>query len=187
MKQSKNKNKIAKMAYASLFAALVCVSTIMVQIPTPTNGYFNLGDAMVLLSGWLLGPVYGVAAAAIGSMLADVFTSFFIYAPATFVIKGAVALLGYFISRALMLMMKKHIGVAYVLSAVIGELAMVLGYFLFEALIVGYGFAGALLSVPNNMAQGAVCIVIGSALLLALHKTRITERFLNKHHFIRKD
>ena len=83
-----------------------------------------------------------------------------------------------------MLVMKKHIGAAYVLSAVVGELAMVLGYFLFEAVIVGYGFAGALLSVPNNMAQGVVCIVIGSALLFALHKTKITERFLGKYNFI---
>ena len=27
----------------------------VVQIPSPMNGYVNLGDCFVLLSGWLLG------------------------------------------------------------------------------------------------------------------------------------
>ena len=39
--------------------ALTCVLTLAVKIPTPTKGYLNLGDCAVLLSGWLLGPVWG--------------------------------------------------------------------------------------------------------------------------------
>ena len=101
MKQTQHKNKLVKLVFTSLFAALVCVSTMMIKIPTSTNGYVHLGDAMVLLSGFLLGPLYGVIAAAIGSMFADVFGSYFIYAPATFIIKGMTALLGYFVARAM--------------------------------------------------------------------------------------
>lgn len=63
--------KILKLVLAAMFASMVCVATMVIKIPTPTNGYVNLGDCIVLLSGWLLGPVYGVAAASVGSMLAD--------------------------------------------------------------------------------------------------------------------
>lgn len=68
-----NDKKIRKLVLAALLAALVCVATMVVQIPSPMQGYVNLGDCFVLLSGWLLGPWYGFAAGGIGSMLADIF------------------------------------------------------------------------------------------------------------------
>jgi uncharacterized membrane protein len=59
-----NDKKIRKLVLAALLAALVCVATMVVQIPSPMQGYVNLGDCFVLLSGWLLGPWYGFAASA---------------------------------------------------------------------------------------------------------------------------
>ena len=88
-----NDKKIRKLVLAALLAALVCVATMVVQIPSPMQGYVNLGDCFVLLSGWLLGPWYGFAAGGIGSMLADLFLGYGHYAPGTFVIKGLVALI----------------------------------------------------------------------------------------------
>ena len=88
-----NDKKIRKLVLAALLAALVCVATMVVQIPSPMQGYVNLGDCFVLLSGWLLGPWYGFAAGGIGSMLADLFLGYAHYAPGTLVIKGLVALL----------------------------------------------------------------------------------------------
>jgi uncharacterized membrane protein len=120
-------------------------------------------------------------------MLADVFTSFFIYAPATFLIKGLVAFLGFVIARALRHVVKKHETIAYVVSGIIAELAMVLGYYLFEAMFIGYGFVGALLSVPNNLMQGIVCVIFGTALFMVLNKIQIVKRFLNQHGFSGKD
>ena len=61
-----NDKKIRKLVLAALLAALVCVATMVVQIPSPMQGYVNLGDCFVLLSGWLLGPWYGFAAGGIG-------------------------------------------------------------------------------------------------------------------------
>ena len=61
--------KIRTMVTAAVLAALSCVATMVVQIPSPMNGYVNLGDCFVLLSGWLLGPWWGAAAGGIGSML----------------------------------------------------------------------------------------------------------------------
>ena len=56
--------KVRKLVLSALMAALVYVATSIIQIPSPVNGYVNLGDCFVLLSGWLLGPWYGAAAAA---------------------------------------------------------------------------------------------------------------------------
>jgi len=64
-------NKMVRLVLTGLLTALVCVATMVIKIPTPTNGYVNIGDAMVLISGWLLGPAYGFFAAGGGSALAD--------------------------------------------------------------------------------------------------------------------
>ena len=58
-----NHDKLLKLVLAALFAAMCCAATMLIHIPVPaTNGYINLGDAMVLLAALLLGPVYGAAA-----------------------------------------------------------------------------------------------------------------------------
>ena len=57
-------NKILRLVFTGLLTALVCVATMVIKIPVPaTGGYLNLGDAFVLISGWLLGPAYGFFAA----------------------------------------------------------------------------------------------------------------------------
>ena len=84
--------RIRKLVYAALMAALTYVATMVIQIPSPMQGYVNLGDCCVLLSGWLLGPWWGGAAAGIGSMLTDLLNGYAHYAPGTFVIKGCMAI-----------------------------------------------------------------------------------------------
>ena len=86
-------NKTRKIVLAALLASLTCVATMLIKVPSPLKGYVNLGDCVVLLSGWILSPLYGFFAAGIGSALADIFSGYVIYAPATFVIKGAMALI----------------------------------------------------------------------------------------------
>ena len=77
----------------ALFAALACVATMSIRIPTPgTGGYIHPGDAIVILAGIILGPVYGMLAGGIGSALSDLIGGYFVYVPITLVIKGLVAL-----------------------------------------------------------------------------------------------
>ena len=93
--------KTRKLVYAALFAALTCVMTMIVKIPVPaTGGYVNLGDCVVLLAGWVLGPMYGGAAAGLGSMLADLVSGYPLYAPGTFVIKACMAVCAWAVFRA---------------------------------------------------------------------------------------
>ena len=53
----------------ALLAALSCVATLVIRIPSPTGGYMNLGDTVVLLGAYLLGGAYGAAAGGIGPAL----------------------------------------------------------------------------------------------------------------------
>ena len=81
--------KLKKLILTALFAALACIATMIMKIPTPgTGGYIHVGDAIVILSGVVLGPWYGFAAAGLGSCMADLIGGYFIYVPITFVIKG---------------------------------------------------------------------------------------------------
>lgn len=62
-----------KLVIGALMAALTCIATMIIKIPTPTLGYIHLGDGLVLLCGIVLGPLGGALSAGIGSMFADIF------------------------------------------------------------------------------------------------------------------
>ena len=157
-------DKLIKLVLAALFAALTCVATMLIHIPMPaTNGYINLGDGMVLLGAFLLGPAYGFAAGGLGSMLADLLLGYASYAPGTFIIKGLTALVAALILRALS---GKFSGL--VAGSAVGEVVMVLGYFAYESLALGYGIAAAA-SIPGNAIQGAAGMVVGILAYKALH------------------
>ncbi len=176
--------KIKKLTMSALLAALTAVSVLVVQIPMPGTGYLNLGDGIVLLCGLLLGPLYGAAAAGIGSAIADLISGYVIYAPATLVIKGLTAVTAYKVFKALSGKdgggaiaknaiseeARKKVVPHTVFSGIIGELVMVIGYLLYEGLVVLRGgslaasFSAALSSVPFNLIQGAAG-VLASAIL----------------------
>ena len=162
--------KIRKMVLAAMLAALVTVATMVVRIPSPTNGYVNLGDCFVLLAGWLLGPWYGAAAAGIGSMLTDLLSGYAYYAPVSLLVKGLDA----FVAAKIYAAMHKRRG-ALVVSGVVGELIMAAGYFGYTALLLGKGLTAAL-SIPGNLVQGALGIAAGSLLMALAKRTHLTEK-----------
>lgn len=159
---------IRKLVFAALFAALSCVATMVIRIPTPIGGYIHAGDAVVLLSAFLLGPWWGAAAAGLGSGLADLIAGYGLYVPGTFAIKFLVALLGGALLRCKFV---SSDAVRAVIAGVAGEIVMVLGYLGYEALILGYG-AAAVGGVPMNCIQGAFGVVAGAALYAALSRTK---------------
>lgn len=162
--------KLLKVIYASLFAAIICVVTMFPQIPVPaTGGYIHMGDTVILIAAWLFGPIYGTLAAAIGSMLADVFSGYIIYAPATFVIKGLVALVAVLMFKASKKFTRLNL-LGYILSAVVAELTMVAGYFAYEFILYG---GGAVAAIPANMIQGGFAVV-AAVLLIKLLSTNKT-------------
>ena len=165
------RSKTQRIVLAALVAALACVATMVVKIPSPMKGYVNLGDCIVLVAGWILSPWYAFLAAGLGSALADLFSGYVIYAPATFLIKGGMALVALFLFRVL----KRATGnfAARLVGGVCAEVWMVLGYFLFEGFL--YGFAPSLVNIPANAMQGVAGVVIGCILIKVLEKTRIVK------------
>lgn len=78
-----------KIAITAIFAALVCVTTMIFSIYVPqTRGYFNIGEGMVYITALLFGPVIGSIAGGVGSMFADLLLGYAQFAPATLIIKA---------------------------------------------------------------------------------------------------
>lgn len=86
-----------RITVTAVFTALVAAATIMLSVYVPaTRGYFNVGEIMVYTTALLFGPYVGAFAGGVGSMLADIFLGYSIYAPATLIIKAAEgAVVGY--------------------------------------------------------------------------------------------
>lgn len=156
-----NDQKVRRLVRAALFTAVCTVMTLVIQIPSAAQGYLNLGDCAVLLAAWTLGPVYGGAAAGIGSMLADLL-SYPLYAPATLVIKLAMGAAAGALYRALRRLGARPLA-AMLVSGTVAELIMVAGYFLYACLLLGEGLAAAA-SVTGNLVQGALSLTLAAAL-----------------------
>lgn len=164
-----------------LFAALGCAATMVLQVPSLTGGYLNLGDAVVLLGAYLLGPVFGAAAGGVGPALADLLSGYTAYVPGTLVIKGAMALLAAVLYRAVG---RRAWGV--ILCALAAETVMAAGYWLFDGLLIfagGGGTWGACLAaaaagIPSNLAQGAFGAAASTILARSLRRSGyVCDRF----------
>lgn len=165
-------SNMQKLVFSAMLAALACVCTMVIQIPVPaTGGYVNLGDSIVLLCAWYIGGVYGVAAAGIGTMMADIFSGYAIYAPATFVIKACMALAAWAIYRKL----RSHKG--QYLGAAAAALIMMSGYLLYESLILGLG-VGAFAAIPANLIQGFTGCTAGVVFSHVMEKNAYLRRML---------
>ena len=167
-----SKFKTKQLAVTGLMTALVIIGTMIIQIPTPTKGYIHIGDSMVYLCGFLLGPLAGFLAASTGSAMADLFSGYGIYAPATFFIKGFEALIvaycyQFFQKKAKSSTIRKITG--SILGIIIGGTIMVLGYLTYETYL--YGYPTALVGVAANITQAIGGGILAFPLNLALEKT----------------
>lgn len=167
--------KIRKMVLAALFAALCTIMTLVIQVPSPMQGYVNLGDCAVLLAAWVLGPLYGGAAAGIGSMLADLLSGYAHYAPGTFAIKLAMAVAAGLIFRALQRRPTHSLILSQAVSGLAAEAIMVAGYFGYACLWLGKGLAAAA-SVPGNIVQGLFGLAAAGAVYAVLSRSRALAR-----------
>ena len=150
-----------------IFGAFTCVVTMVIAFPLPaTNGFINIGDSVVMITGLLFGPIIGGIAGGVGSLFADLFLGFPIYAPATLVIKG---LEGFFVG--LIANPKKNDRWNYrdFIGVIVGGSIMVSGYFLYEVMI--YGVPSALYEfILNSIIQFGLGAVLALAFIIAARK-----------------
>ena len=150
---------VRNITLAALAIALTTLATLLIRIPNPaTQGYINLGDAMLftvaLVFGWRIGGLAG----GVGSALADALGGYFLWAPWTLVIKGMEGILvgrvaawgGRDGTRS-----RKFTAVAAVLA---GGAWMVSGYYLAGSVL--FGGVAALTEIPGNLVQAGVAVVV---------------------------
>ncbi|WP_312636135.1 ECF transporter S component [Oscillibacter sp.] len=166
--------RVRSIVTAALLAALACAATMVIRIPSPTGGYLNLGDTVVLLGAFLLGPWAGALAGGIGSAMADALSGYMVYVPATLVIKSAMALTSGFLYRSL----RNHTH-GMIFAALGGEIPMVAGYWLFDALLL-QSWVGAAAGIPGNLVQAGFGVAVSAFLAAALRKSGfVRSRFSN--------
>jgi uncharacterized membrane protein len=147
-----------KIAAAAIFAALVAAATLLFVIPIPaTSGYFNLGETLIYIAALLFGPLVGAVAGA-GATIADALVAAQ-YAPGTFTIKAIEGFLVGTLSKTLNRKIQNST-VSSTIAIIIGGVEMVLGYFLYETIVLGYPFALALVEVPLNIVQMFIGLLI---------------------------
>lgn len=184
-----------KLIINGLMIALVFLATYFTRIPTPLpGGYFNLGDALIMLASVFMGPATGMLTGAIGSAFADLAAGALLFAPITFIVKGLEGLvtgllsMKYRESAVVRLEIStggkrgseeqrpngiKGKGVIAAIAA--GAVIMIAGYFAAEAFILGYfdhtfGFAAAVSEVLPNVIQGGLSAILGYVLIMLLSK-----------------
>lgn len=175
----KKNSKIFKIAAASVFAALVLVSS-YISIPIPVSigdvSRIHLGNIFCLLAGLVLGPVGGGLAAGIGSGLYDMLNPVYIAsAPFTFVFKFIMAFIAGLICKKMGDQNKKHTGllIVNILACALGEIAYIILY-LAKTFVTGIlegSAAGAMVpALITKLGTSSINAVIAIICAVALYQ-----------------
>ncbi|MBQ9036330.1 MAG: ECF transporter S component, partial [Erysipelotrichaceae bacterium] len=103
-----NNHRLKYLTYTVMFIAVNYVAfaygKINIQITPGQSTAIHIANAVVVLSSWLLGPVYGGLAGAVGLSLADLMDPRYITsAPKTFIMKFLIGFIAGMVARKLKL------------------------------------------------------------------------------------
>jgi uncharacterized membrane protein len=189
MNKSENSITLKSLVQIAMLTALVFVTTYIIQIPTPGNGYVNAGDCMVFMSAVLLGGKKGAIASALGGSLSDVLGGYLMWSPFTFVIKAVMALIvGVIIYK--FNTDRKNIfinGIAFIMAGIWEVIAYfgagVIIYMLTVSKNVNVAVLKSILDIPGNIAQATVGLVIAVPFTLLLTKSGLLYKFKSANIF----
>lgn len=187
MNPSKNREGILRLCVASLMTALVTVfSGMRIMLPLAVGGVtaFQLGNIMCTLSGLLLGPWWGFAAAGLGSFLYDLTHGYYASeALITFFIKGVYGIVAGLVMYLVFVRRLKRERDSYVpmlISSVCAALAFLIVYsvkvWFYNGMLVE-GFTTPIqcwtlivAKLPATLFNGAVAVIFAPLLGVALLK-----------------
>ena len=179
--------KTRKLVYAAMFAVINYVAftygKITIPVTAGTSTAIHVANAVVVLSSWFLGPLYGGIAGAIGLSIADVLDPRYITsAPKTFLLKFLIGFISGTVAKQFHLTEKtdrKEIIGAAAVSAIAG-----LGFNVLADPIVGYFYRNYILGIPQEAAKiiatwvagttainAVACVFVSVILYLALYKS----------------
>jgi uncharacterized membrane protein len=158
----KKENTLVNISIIAIMTALVTVGTLIIRIPNPMGGYFNVGDVMIFVCALTFNPIIGGLAGGIGSAIADII-GFPLFTIPTLIIKGLEGFLASLITN------KKNV-FRDVLAVVVAGSEMIIGYFLVELYALQWGLGLALAEVPGNIAQIVIGGLVGIPIALVLRR-----------------
>ena len=174
----KKKITVQEITLIGLMAAMVYVASAFLQIPIPTvigNTRIHMGNVMCLLSGLILGPVWGGLSAGIGSMFFDLTNPAYITsAPFTFAFKFLMA----WVCGILYAKWKtKGKTVLYsAISGAAGAITYVILYlsksFVEDHIVLGLPLEGVMVDIGQkgvvSLANGIIAVIVAVPLSMAI-------------------
>ena len=159
MNEKKSTNWTAKkLAINALAIALVCVSTMVIQIPIPL-GYMHLGNMTGMLAG------------GIGSCLADLLSGYTQWIIPTLIIKGimglVIAMIAYREGEEIRMMRLRTF-----LGAAAGIVIMIAGYTFAGCFLYG-GMAAGFAQIPGLTTEGVIGLLLFYVIGFAFEKAKI--------------
>ena len=163
--------KTRKLVYTAMFVVINFVAftygKITIPITAGTSTAIHIANAVVVLSAWFLGPVYGGLSGAIGLSIADVLDPrYIVSAPKTFLLKFMIGLIAGVTARHFHLKEKtdrKEIVLITTTSAIAA-----LGFNVIADPIVGYLYRNYLLGIPQEAAKIIASWVAGTTAINAV-------------------
>lgn len=166
-------SKAKEMTMTGLLIALVFVATRFINIRLPiaiNGGLIHFGNVMLFTAAIVFGKKKGAIAGAFGMGLFDILTGWAAWAPFTFVIRGV---MGYMIGSISHAKGKNGDSTLYNLVAIFASSAwMLAGYYVTEIILYGNWIA-PIGSIPGNLIQLALGLVLGLPLATILKKYKV--------------
>ena len=179
--------KTRKLVFTAMFAVINYVAftygKITIPVTAGTSTAIHIANAVVVLSAWFLGPIYGGLSGAVGLSIADVFDPRYITsAPKTFLLKFLIGFIAGTLANRFRLREKEERKEIISITAI--SAAAALGFNVIADPIVGYFYRKYLLGIPQEVAKiiatwvagstainAVVCTIISVILYLALYKS----------------
>ncbi|MBQ2139073.1 MAG: ECF transporter S component [Erysipelotrichaceae bacterium] len=179
--------KTRKLVFTAMFAVINYVAftygKITIPVTAGTSTAIHIANAVVVLSAWFLGPIYGGLSGAVGLSIADVFDPRYITsAPKTFLLKFLIGFIAGTLANRFRLREKEERKEIISITAI--SAAAALGFNVVADPIVGYFYRKYLLGIPQEAAKiiatwvagstainAVVCTIISVILYLALDKS----------------
>ncbi|MEK4426534.1 ECF transporter S component [Solibacillus sp. FSL K6-1523] len=163
-------NKTFDLIVTSLLISLVFVATFFINIRLPiaaNGGLVHLGTGMLFIAAIMFGPKKGAIAGGVGMALFDLFSGWTLWAPFTLVAR---CVQGYIVGKIAWSGGRNGKSPIFnVIAIFVSVPFMLLGYYICERVIFG-NWVAPLASIPGNLVQNAVGMLIAIPVCLALKK-----------------
>jgi len=167
-------SKTREIVLCGLLTGMVFVATRFINIRLPLSingGLIHMGNTMLFMIALVFGKKRGAIAGAFGMGLFDVLSGWFLWAPFTFVIRGA---MGYIVGAAAEGKVGKKRLIHTLLGILLASGIMIGGYYVTEGILYG-NWISPMTSIPGNVIQLIIGTALGLPLAEALKKTKVID------------